>query len=166
MVPEPSVCLGRSEPDTDHALPSDGVGDRRTDLPRARCAADNRASAVRRAAPSRSPAAPHRPPASAQGAPASLIPWLALGLGTLRMPNSPRWLVMRNRAADAKNVLVKIRGTEEVDTELQSIETSLRDEGSSNWSDLLKPSLRLPLVIGICIAILQQITGITVPPAP
>jgi MFS transporter, SP family, galactose:H+ symporter len=90
----------------------------------------------------------------------ALIPSLALGLGMLRMPNSPRWLVMRNRAADAKNVLVKIRGTEEVDSELQSIETSLRVEGSSNWSDLLKPSLRLPLVIGICIAILQQITGI------
>jgi sugar porter (SP) family MFS transporter len=90
----------------------------------------------------------------------AVIPALALGLGMLRMPNSPRWLVMRNRATDAKNVLVKIRATPAVDAELQDIETSLKVEGSSNWSDLVKPALRLPLIIGIGIAIFQQITGI------
>ena len=90
----------------------------------------------------------------------ALIPALALGIGMLRMPNSPRWLVMRNRATDAKNVLVKIRATSAVDAELQDIENSLKIEGSSNWSDLVKPALRLPLIIGIGIAIFQQITGI------
>jgi SP family galactose:H+ symporter-like MFS transporter len=90
----------------------------------------------------------------------ALIPALALGLGMLRMPNSPRWLVMRNQTADAKNVLIKIRGTQEVENELQDVQTSLRIEGSSSWSDLVKLSLRLPLAIGICIAVFQQITGI------
>jgi sugar porter (SP) family MFS transporter len=90
----------------------------------------------------------------------AIIPALALGIGMLKMPNSPRWLVMKNRGRQARTNLVKIRGTQNVDAELQDIHQSLAKGGSSSWSDLLKPGLRLPLVIGIGLAIFQQATGI------
>ena len=56
--------------------------------------------------------------------------------------------------------MTKIRGTQNVDDELQDIHHSLDMEGSSSWSDLLKPALRLPLIIGIGLAIFQQASGI------
>lgn len=90
----------------------------------------------------------------------AIVPALALGIGMLKMPNSPRWLVMKNRGRQARTNLVKIRGTQNVDAELQDIHQSLAKGGSSSWSDLLKPGLRLPLVIGIGLAIFQQATGI------
>lgn len=90
----------------------------------------------------------------------AVIPALVLGLGMLKMPNSPRWLIMKNRGGQARTVLAKIRGTAAVDAELAEIHDSLATEGSSNWSDLFKPALRLPLIIGIGLAIFQQVTGI------
>jgi len=90
----------------------------------------------------------------------AIVPALALGLGMARMPDSPRWLIMRNRGAQARKVLHQIRGTQNVDAELEDIHKSLATAGSSRWSDLLKPALRLPLMIGIGLAIFQQVTGI------
>ena len=90
----------------------------------------------------------------------AIFPALALGIGMLKMPNSPRWLVMKNRGGQARTDLVKIRGTQNVNAELQDIHQSLATGGSSSWSDLLKPGLRLPLIIGIGLAIFQQATGI------
>jgi SP family galactose:H+ symporter-like MFS transporter len=90
----------------------------------------------------------------------AIVPALALGIGMLKMPNSPRWLVMKNRGGQARTDLAKIRGTQNVDADLQDIHQSLATEGSSSWSDLLKPALRLPLIIGIGLAVFQQVTGI------
>jgi sugar porter (SP) family MFS transporter len=90
----------------------------------------------------------------------AVIPALVLGLGMVKMPNSPRWLIMKHRGGQARTVLAKIRGTAAVDAELAEIHDSLATEGSSSWSDLFKPALRLPLIIGIGLAIFQQVTGI------
>ena len=90
----------------------------------------------------------------------AIVPALALGLGMAKMPNSPRWLVMRNRGQQARTVLNKIRGTQNADAELEEIHHSLTTEGTSTWSDLLSPNLRLPMIIGIGIAVSQQLTGI------
>ncbi|HEY9615199.1 MAG TPA: sugar porter family MFS transporter [Microcoleaceae cyanobacterium] len=90
----------------------------------------------------------------------AIVPALALGLGMAQMPDSPRWLIMRNRGGQARTVLQKIRGTQAVNTELEEIHDSLATEGTSKWSDLLLPALRLPLMIGIGLAIFQQVTGI------
>jgi sugar porter (SP) family MFS transporter len=90
----------------------------------------------------------------------AIVPALALGLGMAKMPDSPRWLIMRNRGGQARTVLQKIRGTQAVDPELEEIHNSLATEGSSKWSDLLSPALRFPLIIGIGLAVFQQVTGI------
>jgi sugar porter (SP) family MFS transporter len=79
----------------------------------------------------------------------------------LFLPESPRWLAKRGRRADARAVLARIRGVSEVDAEMQEIENSLSHaEEHGALSDLLNPSLRPALVVGIGLAIFQQVTGI------
>ena len=90
----------------------------------------------------------------------AIVPALVLGLGIAKMPNSPCWLMIRNQGGKARKVLTKIRGRQNVNDELQEIHYSIATEESSNWSDLKSPVLRLPLIIGIGLAIFQQATGI------
>jgi sugar porter (SP) family MFS transporter len=90
----------------------------------------------------------------------AVIPGAMLALGMLPLPDSPRWLVKRGREGDAHAVLHQIRPAAEVDPELAEIRAALAEEGVGSWSDLLDPALRPPLVIGIGLAVFQQVTGI------
>lgn len=79
------------------------------------------------------------------------------------VPKSPRWLYLNNKAAEAKTVLLKIHGEIRSQTEIISIEENLKaDKNKSKVAikDLLKPSLRLILMVGIAVGVFQQITGI------
>src|SRR5690242_7097218 len=89
------------------------------------------------------------------------VPALALGFGMLRMPQSPRWLVMSGDDFAARAVLAKIRVDDPVtiDKELVEIEESL-DEKPGSWRELLQPVVKAALVVGVGLAILQQVTGI------
>jgi sugar porter (SP) family MFS transporter len=89
------------------------------------------------------------------------VPGVILGLGMIFLPESPRWLARRGRADRARSVLERIRGTSDVDAEMQEIEESLQhSQAHGTWSDLLAPTVRPALVIGLGLAIFQQITGI------
>ena len=89
------------------------------------------------------------------------VPALALLVGMLRMPQSPRWLVMVGEDYKARLVLTKIRRDDEkaIDAELAEIKDSLAVE-PGGWRDLLEPAVKAALLVGIGLAILQQVTGI------
>ena len=79
------------------------------------------------------------------------------------VPKSPRWLYLNNNYDDAKKVLIKIHGNERGETENAAIEKNIQAEKnkeSLKLLDLLKPSLRFILVVGLVVGVLQQITGI------
>ncbi len=87
-------------------------------------------------------------------------PALLLGIGILYMPNSPRWLVMIGDSAQARKDLLQMRETtEEVDEELKEISSQLVEERGT-YRDLWRPAVRAALVIGVGLAVLQQVTGI------
>ncbi len=89
------------------------------------------------------------------------VPGAILGLGMLFLPESPRWLARRGEGARARSVLERIRGTSDVDAEIEEIRDSLQhSEEHGRWADLLHPAVRPALVIGIGLAIFQQVTGI------
>jgi sugar porter (SP) family MFS transporter len=89
------------------------------------------------------------------------VPALALAFGMLRMPQSPRWLVMSGDDFAARATLAKIRvdDPDTIDRELEEIKSSL-DEKPGAWSELLQPAVKAALLVGVGLAILQQVTGI------
>lgn len=87
-------------------------------------------------------------------------PAILLFLSLFLVPESPRWLVVRGRNADAHNVLVQTSGKEFAPAELKEIEETLKVQEESKFADLLAPKIRPLLFIGIMLAIFQQITGI------
>ena len=90
------------------------------------------------------------------------LPGIILAAGMLVLPESPRWLAGRGRIPDANTVLQHLRGTCDVSDELNTLRTDLAREGRqlAGASELLSPRLRRPLIIGIGLAMFQQITGI------
>lgn len=89
----------------------------------------------------------------------AVIPAAAFGIGLIFIPDSPRWLAGRGRLDQARAVLKKIRNPDQASSELSDIQESLgRQKG--NWSELWSPVLRSAMIVGIGLAIAQQITGI------
>lgn len=77
----------------------------------------------------------------------------------LLVPESPRWLVKERRSAEAHTVLTRIGGAAHAEREILDIQNTIARENGS-LLQLLEPGLRIPLIIGVCLAILQQVTGI------
>ncbi len=77
------------------------------------------------------------------------------------IPESPRWLVLNHREAEAERILAKIyHGAEEAARQVFSV-TSLRtDQAGDNWRLILKPAYFKALLIGVAIAILGQFMGV------
>ncbi len=89
----------------------------------------------------------------------AVIPAAIFGIGLMFIPDSPRWLVGRGRAEQARAVLKRIRGPEQVEGELSEIRHSVAQQ-KGHWSELFSPLLRSAMIVGIGLAIAQQITGI------
>jgi sugar porter (SP) family MFS transporter len=89
----------------------------------------------------------------------AVIPAAAFGIGLIFIPDSPRWLAARGKLDQARDVLKQIRTPREVEGEISEIEQSVaKQEG--HWSELLGASLRPAMIVGVGLAIAQQITGI------
>jgi len=91
----------------------------------------------------------------------AVIPGAILFLGMLFLPETPRWYAQRSQFDSARRVLIRIRGNQDVEAEFNEIQATLRQSHErGQMSDLLLPEVRPALVIGIGLAIFQQITGI------
>lgn len=90
---------------------------------------------------------------------AGIVPALLFGLMILPAVESPRWLMKMGRREQGVRVLTRINGSEEAVREAAEIESSLAIE-EGRFSELFTV-FRRPLLLGVMLAALQQISGIT-----
>lgn len=91
------------------------------------------------------------------------LPAVLYFFGLLFVPKSPRWQIMAGQLEEARATLTNFVGAEEAGRQLQDVQESLeadRHKEKARLKDIFHPYLRLVLVIGVVLAILQQITGI------
>ncbi len=86
------------------------------------------------------------------------LPGLALAIGMMFMPSSPRWLVERGRERDARSVLSRLRQPDAVADELRSIQRAAAQR--AGHLALLGPAVRPMLIVGVGLAAFQQFVGI------
>src|SRR5881392_451093 len=91
----------------------------------------------------------------------AVAPALVFGIGMIFLPETPRWLIRGGHHEVARRVLVRIRELPDVNIEIEEIKASLAQQAESgHWTDLLHRQDRPALVVGLGLAIFQQITGI------
>jgi sugar porter (SP) family MFS transporter len=90
-----------------------------------------------------------------------IAPSLVFAALLLFIPESPRWLIERGQGEKARRIFEKVAGPVFAASEHDEIKVSLSQE-KGTWSELFSRRLRLPLIIGVSLAMLQQITGINV----
>lgn len=92
------------------------------------------------------------------------IPAIALFIGMLRVPESPRWLVDKGRHGEALAVLKTVRSAERAEAEIGDLEQVVAVEDSRQqlgWRAVFSnKNLVKILLIGIGIGVAQQLTGI------
>lgn len=88
------------------------------------------------------------------------IPAIILFFGMLPLPDTPRWLSERGRDEEAREVLRRSRNTEEeVEREMREMEEAKNQE-QAGWGELKQAWVRPMLIVGIGLAMGQQLVGI------
>jgi sugar porter (SP) family MFS transporter len=88
------------------------------------------------------------------------IPSIALIIGMWRLPDSPRWLISKSKVEQARQILQRARTVSDVSPEIMDIQKSMEKQGAGGMKGLFQPSLRMPMIVGLGLAVFQQITGI------
>ncbi len=90
---------------------------------------------------------------------AEILPATTFLMGLFFILESPRWLTKEGLEKDALDVLKVVAGVENADHELQEVKKSLAEKKTS-LKELLHPSLRRVLIVGILFSLFAHITGI------
>jgi MFS family permease len=86
------------------------------------------------------------------------IPAVLMFTGMLFQHESPHWLIAQGREDEAREVLRRVRDEAGIDAEIAEVrELSAR---RSSFREVLNPAMRHVMVIGVALAVFQQITGI------
>jgi sugar porter (SP) family MFS transporter len=89
------------------------------------------------------------------------IPAVLFFLLLFIIPESPRWLYKNGQPEKAREVLRKLEGEGHVQSELAAIESTLHgDNEKVAFGDLFKGGMSKVMMIGIVLAMLQQLVGI------
>ena len=88
-----------------------------------------------------------------------VLPAIALELGVVFLPESPRWLLLHGFRESATKTLARIRATEDNRAEIDEI-LEHAQTGSGKIADLLRPMIMRVIFLGAGLAVIQQVTGI------
>ncbi|KAJ4827443.1 Sugar transport protein 10 [Turnera subulata] len=92
------------------------------------------------------------------------VPAIMICIGSLFLPDTPNSIIERGHPEEAKKMLQKIRGTDNVEEEFRDLveATEAAKRVDNPWNNIMQPRYRPQLVICCLIPFFQQITGINV----
>ena len=88
-----------------------------------------------------------------------IIPALLFILLILFIPESPRWLALKNKPEKARKILASITNLKQAEIEIAAIQQSLQSR-QIKVKELFRGKLALPMMIGILLTALSQFSGI------
>lgn len=91
-----------------------------------------------------------------------LAPSVVFLLGVMILPESPRWLIQVDRRKDADVVLAKIGNPEFAKKTAAQITASLKNVPRQSFKDVFKKVYRPAVMVGVVLAMFQQLSGINV----
>ncbi len=86
------------------------------------------------------------------------IPAVLLFSGMLFQKESPAWLIRQDRIDEARDVLKRLRDSDDIESEIHDVQEVSRKQAGTR--ELLSPKVRPLLMVGVLLAVFQQITGI------
>ncbi|PVD24679.1 hypothetical protein C0Q70_15164 [Pomacea canaliculata] len=96
------------------------------------------------------------------------LPSLIQLIGFLFLPESPRWMMKKGNESRAREILVAVRGTKDVEEEMadmrESCEEDKRETNNSSYPTIVlmlkSPRMRRALIVGCGLQFFQQVSGI------
>jgi sugar porter (SP) family MFS transporter len=89
----------------------------------------------------------------------AVLPAVVLLIGMIFLPESPRWLARKGFRHQALENFRRLGRGEEAEAELAEVEGALQEE-QEGFGILLQPGFRVAVLVGVGLAVFQQITGI------
>ncbi|OMO62429.1 Sugar/inositol transporter [Corchorus olitorius] len=94
----------------------------------------------------------------------AIVPALVMTIGSIVLPDTPNSILERGHTEKARQMLQKVRGTQNVDDEFQDLldASEAAKKVDHPWKNILEPKYRPQLVLCFLIPLFQQFTGINV----
>jgi len=87
---------------------------------------------------------------------------LGFVIGLLFIPESPRWLVEKDRENEARGILTRINGEKTAAEEVEEIQESIeleKERAGGGYRELVLPGVRMAMIVAVGLAVLQQFSG-------
>ena len=90
------------------------------------------------------------------------FPAIVLLAGMLFLPETPRWLIRKQRWEEGRKILSELEDADMVEQTLGDLRNEMSNEVKTRgeWKEIFKPWLRAPLIITIGIFFFQQFSGV------
>lgn len=86
---------------------------------------------------------------------------LIMFIGSFRLPESPRWLMLKGRKAQAREVLSRVLcHDEDIDRELTEIDNAIKSDKGAGVGIIFKGYFFKVLLMGVILQMFQQLVGI------
>lgn len=91
-----------------------------------------------------------------------IVPSILFFVGVIFLPESPRWQIQKGFTEKANDTLKKIGGDYFAKSTLKDVHKSLTNSIKPNFQEVFEKSVRPALIVGITLAVFQQLCGINV----
>jgi sugar porter (SP) family MFS transporter len=91
-----------------------------------------------------------------------VVPALVLLVGMFFLPETPRWLISKQRWDEGRKILLRVEDADMVEQTLEDLRSEMGNvvKVGSGLKEIFKPWLRAPLIISIGIFFFQQFSGV------